>query len=146
MSQRGQSFSEYVKNQLVNGQKLLRQGSHGWAEILFDELLSTLDRQKDLSVKNKDYVRSLVVQAWQTRIHDLMKDQSPDKWIFLVDASHPLLYIQLQNNFYKDIAKICQSIVLSLIPQKEISRETLASILDPASEFLLKGGFRREAR
>ncbi len=130
---------------MLIGQKLLRQGSHGWAEIAFEEILLSLERQKDLSAKNKDYVRSLVIQAWQARIQDLGRDQSPDKWIFLVDAYHHVLFLLFQNNSFKEIAKICQSLVLSLISQKEISRETLASILDPVSEFLLKGGFRREA-
>ncbi len=145
MSKKTQSFTEFVKNQLVIGQKLLRQGSHGWAETTFESILLTLERQKDMSAKNKEYVRSLVVQAWQARIQDLGRDQSPDKWIFLVDAYHHILFLLFQNNSFKEIAKLCQSLVLSLISQEEISRETLASILDPVSEFLLKGGFRREA-
>ncbi len=145
MSQKSLNFSEYVKNQLVIGQKLLRQGSHGWAEITFEEILSSLERQKDLSTKSKEYIRSLIVQAWQARIQDLNRDQSPEKWLFLVDAYHHILFVLFQNNSFKEIAKISQSLVLSLISQKQISRETLASILDPVSEFLLKGGFRREA-
>src|SRR5271157_92280 len=145
MIEQSMTFSEFIKEHIVTGRKLLKQGKHAWAELVFKDLLTIASKQKSLTAKYQEYIRELVVQAWQNYIQNLLKDPKANTWIFIIDAYQRLFLLLSEYAEFKHIANICQDLVLYLFPLENVRRETLAGIIESVVEMLANAGFKKEA-
>ncbi|MHA1733690.1 MAG: hypothetical protein ACTSU5_17210 [Promethearchaeota archaeon] len=133
----------WAKERLITGQKLLKQGSHFWADQVFSSVVERFEKAENVRKKTRDYIRDLVIQAWTLHARSLL-EKSAD-WILTCDAYQHAFFLLSQYQKYDQIANMLDDLIRILLTYEQVNPETLATLLESAADMLVFAGKRPEA-